>query len=70
MEPSGPVSPSLGYFTVGSTKDEVLAVQGTPDSFTDTRWEYGSLSWVRFENGLVTDWNNTDYDKLKARVEP
>ena len=70
LEPSGPVSPSLGYFTVGSTKDEVLAVQGSPDSFTDTRWEYGSLSWVRFENGLVTDWNNTDYDKLKARLEP
>ena len=54
LEPSGPVSPSLGYFAVGSTKDEVLAVQGSPDSFTDTRWEYGSLSWVRFENGLVT----------------
>ena len=70
LEPSRPVSPSPGYFTVGSTKDEVLAVQGSPDSFTDTRWEYGSLSWVRFENGLVTDWNNTDYDKLKARLEP
>ena len=70
LEPSGPVSPSLGYFTVGSTKDEVLAVQGTPDSFTDTRWEYGSFSWVRFRSGLVTDWNNTDYDKLKARLEP
>ena len=67
---TAPPSVELDYFIVGSTKDEVLAVQGSPDSFTDTRWEYGSWSWVRFENGLVADWNNTDYDKLKARLEP
>ena len=38
--------------------------------FTDTRWEYGITSWVRFQNDRVIDWNDTDYDKLNARLEP
>ena len=58
------------YFTVGSTKDEVLVAQGTPNRFTDTRWEYGITSWVRFQDDRVIDWNDTDYDKLNARLEP
>ena len=58
------------YFTVGSTKDAVLAAQGSPNRFTDTRWEYGLYSWVRFQNGRVIDWNDTGLDKLNARLEP
>lgn len=34
-------SSARGYFTVGSTEDEVLAVQGTPDEFSDTKFGYG-----------------------------
>ena len=30
MLPSGHVTEAPGYFTLGSTKDEVLAAQGTP----------------------------------------
>ena len=56
-----------GYFTVGSTKDEVLAVQGTPDSFTDYMFKYG-LSKVHFRNGRVIGWDNiSDYNPLKVR---
>ena len=47
-----------------------LAAQGSPNRFTDTRWEYGITSWVQFQNGRVIDWNDTDYDKLNARLEP
>ena len=70
LEPSGPVGANLGYFTVGSTKDEVLAAQGSPDSFTDTRWEFGCCSWVRFVNDRVTTWNDTGLDDLNAKLEP
>jgi hypothetical protein len=44
---------TLGYFTVGSTKDEVLAVQGSPDSFTNTVWKYGP-SEIYFGQDRVT----------------
>ena len=67
LVPSGPVPASLDYFTVGSTKDEVLAMQGSPISFTETEWNFGA-SWVRFENGRVTNWYNNG--QLKARLEP
>ena len=56
-----------GYFTVGSTKDEVIAVQGTPDSFTDTEFRYGSSS-VTFKNGRVSEWDN-GYPKLKVTMK-
>jgi hypothetical protein len=36
-----------GYFTLGSTKAEVQAVQGSPTTSTDTAWQYGS-STVHF----------------------
>jgi hypothetical protein len=58
-----------GYFTVGSTKYEVLVTQGTPDKFTDTKWEY-QFSSVYFANGLVTGWDNTGIDELKAKMTP
>ncbi|MDE0040462.1 MAG: hypothetical protein OXT74_00350, partial [Candidatus Poribacteria bacterium] len=58
-----------GYFTVGSTKDEVLAVQGTPKSFSDWEFDYGSSS-VYFSNGRVTRWYNSPFAPLKARLVP
>ncbi|MGH8246156.1 MAG: hypothetical protein ACREUU_06965, partial [Gammaproteobacteria bacterium] len=40
------------YFTVGSSKDDVLRVQGTPDEVTDSMWRYGT-SRVFFAKGRV-----------------
>lgn len=57
---------NIVYFTIGSTKDEVIAVQGTPDSFTPNSFRYG-VSYVYFQNGRVTKWDN-GYPKLKARL--
>ena len=59
---------SKTYFTVGSTIDEVLAVQGTPDRMTRNSLHYGA-SDVFFENGRVVRWYN-GYPKLKVRLEP
>ena len=55
-------------FTIGSSKDEVLSVQGTPDSFTDNQFRYGS-SFVYFSNNQVRSWNNS-YPDLKAQLIP
>jgi hypothetical protein len=55
--PEGPVDTSLRFFTNGSTKDEVLVVQGTPTSFTQDRFEYGS-SVVYFREGRVVVWRS------------
>ena len=66
--PSAPVQ-SKGYFTVGSTKDEVLEVQGTPTKFTDTSLTYG-LSNVSFANGRVSSWNIYASSPVKAQLLP
>jgi len=60
-EPSSDIS----YFTVGSTWDEVIAIQGQPDRFSKYSMQYGS-STVHFENKRVTRWSNGS-PKLKAR---
>jgi hypothetical protein len=58
-----------GHFTVGSTKDEVLAVQGTPTRFSESQWSYG-LSDVRFQSGRVTSWYVSPVNFLKAVAPP
>jgi curved DNA-binding protein CbpA len=58
-----------GYFTVGSTKDEVLAAQGTPAEFSESSWKYGS-STVHFQNGRVTSWNILPDSPLNAEMLP
>jgi hypothetical protein len=55
--PEGPVDTSLRVFTVGSTRDEVLVVEGTPTSFSQDRFDYGS-SVVYFRDGRVVAWKN------------
>ena len=67
MLPSRPVEPILGYFTVGSTKDEVLAVQGTPTEFNERVWKYG-LSSVYFSGGRVKTWDISPVSPLNARM--
>ncbi len=62
------VRTNSSFFTVGSNKDEVLAIQGTPDSFTENVFEYGS-SRVYFQSDRVTSWRN-NYPRLKALLSP
>jgi hypothetical protein len=68
LSPSTQVE-AKGFFTVGSTKDEVLAAQGTPTKFTDTTLTYG-LSDVYFTNGKVVSWNQYATSPLKAELLP
>ncbi len=58
----------MAYFTIGSTKDEVLALQGTPTTMYVNRWCYGS-SLVEFYNDKVITYSNTSHN-LKVRAQP
>lgn len=68
LVPTGP-GPRLEYFTVDSTKDEVLRAQGSPRRFTDERWEYG-YSYVVFEGDRVARWYDSRAHALRARLVP
>jgi hypothetical protein len=46
------------YFTVGSSKDRVLAVQGTPTGVVGNTWKYGE-SEVNFRGDRVVSYANT-----------
>ena len=59
--------PLVPYFTIGSTKDDVLRVQGTPDKVTGNVFAYG-LSEVYFRNGRVDSWHTDPGTPLKARM--
>src|SRR4029077_3265773 len=58
-----------GYFTVGSTKDDVLRTQGSPKTMNENQWAYG-LSSVQFQNGRVVTWNVSPLTPLKAVLLP
>jgi uncharacterized caspase-like protein len=64
--PGGENEPHDETFTVGSTMREVAAVQGTPDSFSETVWAYGR-SMVMFKGGHVTNWRAVPESPLKVR---
>ena len=64
-----PSSPRRGYFTVGSTKDQVLAVQGTPDQVSDSTFTYG-YSRVVFNQERVVSWYQARTDPLKVKLLP
>jgi hypothetical protein len=53
--PASAVDPGLASYTVGSSKDVVLVVQGTPTAFTPDKFEYGK-SEVYFRNNKVVSW--------------
>jgi hypothetical protein len=55
--PQSPVDPDLDFFTVNSTKDEVLVVQGTPTEFSEDTFKYGD-SVVFFSNNRVVNWKS------------
>lgn len=52
--------------SVGSSKQDVLAIQGRPLRQTDTAWDYG-LSRINFENGKVTGWHESPMNPLKVK---
>lgn len=58
--------PASRYFTIGSTKDDVRAIQGTPSKEMENSWVYG-FSKVHFKAGLVSGWYESPMDPLKAR---
>lgn len=58
------------HFTMGSTQDEVLAIQGTPTSVQGNTWYYRSSS-VTFSRGRVESYSNQSRNlriKLEART--
>ncbi len=63
-----PVAVAPEFFTVGSTKDEVLAVQGTPDEFTDTVFTYPYGSKVIFHDNRVSSWKTSPVNPLKVKL--
>jgi hypothetical protein len=65
--PSSAVNPALASYTIGSSKDVVLTVQGTPTAFTEDKFEYGR-SEVYFRNNRVVSWKeDPDSTPLWAR---
>jgi hypothetical protein len=69
LSPSVSMNPVPASFTVGSTKDEVLAVQGTPTKVTERLWEYGA-SRVFFTDNRVTRWEVWPGSPLHVRLLP
>ncbi|HLC41664.1 MAG TPA: J domain-containing protein [Methylomirabilota bacterium] len=59
---------TLSHFALGSTRDEVLAIQGTPDRFTSDSFHYGT-SDVFFQHGRVVSWRNS-FPRLKVQMLP
>jgi hypothetical protein len=58
-----PVQVREGTFDIGSSKNEVLAVQGMPVTETDTIWDYG-LSRVYFKDNRVVRWQESPMQLL------
>ncbi|MGA2402151.1 MAG: J domain-containing protein [Syntrophobacteraceae bacterium] len=56
--PTGPEPPG-NFFTIGSTPDEVLAIQGTPTSIHGNRWSF-NFDVVSFRDGKVHYVTNAD----------
>jgi curved DNA-binding protein CbpA len=61
----------VDYFTVGSTRDEIVSIHGTPDHFGEDGREvrYGN-SRITFERGRVVNWHQSQENPLNARLLP
>jgi len=55
--PETRVDPDLDAFWIGSSKSEVVAIEGTPTLLTENTFGYGR-SEVYFQNGRVVSWKN------------
>ena len=77
INPNSPLNAKLvpkvfslaSFFTLGSTKDEVLSVQGTPDYFSDNSFHYGH-SMIHFSDGLVSGWSEATNYPLEVELRP
>ncbi len=67
-QPSAAGKTPANYFTLGSTRDEVLAVQGTPTAVRGSSWMYG-LSAVEFDGPKVVGYSNLNHN-LRVRLQP
>ncbi len=54
-------------FTFGDTMQQILAVQGPPDTATASAWYYGK-SVIYFKDGKVSDWKNSAANPLNTRL--
>lgn len=68
LMPSQPNIEVLNFVTIGSTADEVLAIQGTPTRILDNTWYYG-FSQIRFQDRRVVAYDNF-FGNLNIRVLP
>jgi curved DNA-binding protein CbpA len=57
LQPVAPANPGLKSFSIGSTKNDVLAVQGTPGFYSENTFGYGGAQ-VYFLNDRVVGWKN------------
>jgi curved DNA-binding protein CbpA len=55
--PQAPVDTNQKYFTVDSTRDDVLVIQGTPTAFSKEKFTYGASEGY-FQNNRVVSWKN------------
>lgn len=71
--PSNQQASSSGFFTKGSTIDEVLAIEGTPtDTLGDANY-WGMYFWgtssVTFSSGRVVGWQSSQFNPLKVKSQ-
>ena len=66
--PSGHSDSHLAAFTIGSSRSDVIAVQGTPTLLSENKMAYGR-SEIFFEEGHVIGWNDS-HGSERLRVAP
>ena len=57
------------FITVGMTKDEVIAVAGTPTAISDDKLDYGG-SEFNLKDGAVTGWKIDAASSLRVKLWP
>ncbi|MGC8492813.1 MAG: DnaJ domain-containing protein [Syntrophobacteraceae bacterium] len=68
LEPGAFNGPAPRHITLGSTRQQVLLVQGTPTQVRGNRWYYGFAELI-FQNGLVAGYDNY-FGTLKMLLRP
>ena len=63
--PDATVDPDLEYFGVGSTKNDVIALEGTPTLYSENTFGYGP-SQVTFKNNRVVSWKSDPIAPLRV----
>lgn len=66
--PTGSCDHSALSFSLGSSIDQVLCVQGTPSKVDGNRWYYG-LDMIRFKHHEVVEYSNSS-GNLKVQLGP